>query len=402
MPTFNYKARSQDGKLQSGTIEAVSETTAATIIREHGLVLTSISQAGASQDFKKYLPFLNRVTAKDKVIFARQLSTMINAGLPIVQALRIISEQTSKKYFKEVLEKVTAEIEGGNSLSASLNKYPKIFSSIFVNLVHSGEASGKLEDVLNRLATQIEKDYTITKEIKSAMYYPGFIMSAMVVVGVLMMIFVIPQLQSLFTESNAELPLPTKILIGTSTFLQHYWWLTIIGAVALVFTFNYFKSTPKGKDLWDHTKLKIPVLGMISKKIYVARFTRTLATLISGGLPILDALKIVADAVGNNVYKEFILDVAKQVENGVSLAAPLRQGKVFPSMIGQMVMVGEQTGKVDETLFKLSEFYDQEVETLVKGLASLIEPMLIVVMGVGVGGVVAAIIMPIYNLTQTF
>ena len=402
MATFTYKSRDSQGGLRQGTVEAVSQQAAVDVLREHNLIVTAITETSGGAAPEALGGLFKRVPTKEKVIFARQLSTMINSGLPIVQALNILAEQTPNKNFKTIIGNVAGDVEGGLSFSESIAKYQRVFSQIFVNLVKSGEASGKLDEVLDRLATQMEKDYAVVREIKGAMYYPAFILVAIFVVAAVMMVFVIPQLKSLFDESNVKLPFVTQMLIAISGIVQSFWWLILILMVGGIWSFFYFIRTPTGRPLWDQTKLKIPVLGNLSRKIYVARFARTLGTLIAGGLPILDALRIVSGAVGNTIYKDAILEAAKEVESGVSLTVPLKKSGVFPAMVPQMVQVGEQTGKVDEILFKLADFFDREVDTMVKSLSTLLEPILMVVMGIGVGLLVAAIILPIYNLASAF
>ncbi len=400
MPTYEYKARDEKGRERTGIVDAISEEVAADLLKDYKLTVVSLNPRKEKLQLDKLLSIFGKVSAKEKVVFSRQLATMINAGLPIVQGLRILQEQVEKKQFKEVIFELANQVEGGSTFSSALAKYPKVFSNVYINLIKSGEVSGKLDEVLLRLAEQVEKDYDLQSKVKGAMYYPAFIIIALLLVGTVMIVFVIPQLESLFKEAGTELPFLTRMLLGLSKFIKNFWWLVIAVIITMIFGIKALIGTKEGRKFWDETKIRLPVFGPLSKKIYMARFTRTLATLIAGGLPILDALNITSDVIGNVVYKEGIDEAASQVESGVPMAAPLRRNKNFPIMVSQMISVGEQTGKVDEILNKLGDFFDNEVENMVKALSSLIEPILIIIMGIGVAILVLAIIMPIYNLAQ--
>lgn len=402
MATFTYKARDKKGKIQEGTIESTSRQQVFDMLKKYNLLATSITEKTKSSRFAEFLSGLKGVSLKSKVMFSRQLSTMISSGLSITRALKILSEQErpKNKKFAEIISAVSADIEDGLSFSAALKKFPKVFSTIYVSLVESGEASGKLDEVLDRLATQLEKDYDLKSKIKGAMMYPVFILVVMGVVGVVVVIFVMPQLKSLFQESGAQLPFLTKVLLATSDFVRGFWYVVILAIVGLVFLIRYILKSEKGRLAWDFIKIKIPVSGKLTKDIYMARFTRTLGTLISSGLPILDSLIIVSDTVGNVHYKKAILQASKQVENGVSLAEPLEANKLFPTMVSHMIEVGEKTGSVDKILTKLSEFFDNEVNNAVNTLSTLLEPVLLVIMGLGVGLAVGAILLPIYKLAS--
>lgn len=400
MPLYFYKARDKKGTLRRGEIEAINEEKAASLLREHGLVLTYLVLKEKVGGLEKLTTIFKRVSSKEKVIFTRQLSTMINSGLPIIQALKTLASQTRNETFKEILQTVVSDIEGGSSLSDALSHYPRVFPKVYVSLIKSGEASGKLDEVLLKLANQMESDYETLSKIKSAMYYPAFIMAALIAVGIIMLIYVIPQIQNIFAEAAVTLPLPTRILLWTSNTLRRFGLLILIALGVLVSLFRSYINTKEGRLLWDSFKLKVPIFGKLLQKIYMARFTRTLGTLIAGGLPILDALDITSEAVGNVIYAEGIQKARKEVENGVALAEPLKEEANFPVMVPQMIAVGEETGKLDEILFKLAAFFDSEVDAAVRGLSSLIEPILIVVMGIGVAILVASIILPIYQLTQ--
>lgn len=399
MAEYLYKARDPAGIIKTGQISADNETNAAELLAEHKLILTRLSvKSERSIDLAQLLNVLNRVKAKDRVIFTRQLGTMIKSGLPIVQALHVLSEQTSNQKFQLIIRTMASSIEGGSSFSSALAKYPKVFDRVYVNLVRAGEASGKLDETLDRLATQQEKSYRLAGKVQSALLYPGFVFIALIGATVLMLIVVIPPLKAIFGESGAELPLATKALIAMSDALLKFWYLFIVAAVGVVFGARWYLGTKQGHAGWDRVKLKMPIFGGLFQKIYIARMTRTLATLVGSGVPILEALEIVADSVGNSVYAKALREAAKQVEAGTPLSQPLKANPAFPPLVPQMVSVGEQTGKMDQVLTKLADFYEEEVDTITRNLSTLMEPIIMVVMGIAVGGLLIAILMPIYSL----
>ncbi len=400
MPTYLYKARTKKGELKKGEITAIDEESAATLLKEHDLTLTELVPAEKATPWEKLSAALQRIKAKDKVVLTRQLATMIKSGLPIVQALKILADQTTNQKLKDILTEITSEVEGGTSLSESMSRFPEAFSKVYIAMIRSGEASGNLDDVLVRLADQMEKDYETTSKIKSALLYPGFIFGALILAGAVMMIFVVPQLEGLFKESGVSLPWTTKLLILVSNILSNDWWLILIALLGVIFLTRSIIQTEEGRKIWDRIKLSLPIIGPILKKIYMSRFARTLGTLTGGGIHILEALEITGEAIGNTIYQQGLQEARDQVENGIALAIPLRANENFPPMVSQMVSVGEQTGKIDEILIKLANFFEGEIDAATKGLTSLIEPILIVIMGAGVGILIASIIMPIYNLAQ--
>ena len=399
MADYQYKARDHQGQIKTGEITATNEEGAAELLAEHQLILTHLKEKKEGGfDAGDMMAGLRRISMKDRVIFTRQLGTMIKSGLPIVQALHILAEQTPNKKFAEVITDLGATIEGGQNFSTALAKYPKQFDRVYINLVRSGEASGHLDEIMERLAEQQEKSYALIKKVRGAMMYPSFVLIAMVGATALMLLVVIPPLKTIFTDAGAKLPLPTQVLITMSDALRAFWYLFLLGGAGLIFGARKFLKSKSGSQLWDRAKLRMPVFGVLFRKIYIARLTRTLSSLVSGGVPILDALDIVAESLGNQVYEGAIRKAAKEVESGAPLSQPLRANPVFPPMVPQMVSVGEQTGKMDQVLDKLADFYEDEVDTMVKNLATLLEPILMVVMGLGVGGLLIAIMMPIYNL----
>lgn len=399
MPNFQYKAYDKDGNPKNGVVEATDQESAINLLINLGLTVTSL-EVEVKSALNIGISIGKKVKPKELVVFSRQLATMINAGLPLVRALRILQDQSDNKAFQNILDKVSSNVEAGNSLSQALSKYPKTFNKVYVTMIRSGEASGRLDEVLLRISDQQEKDFNMMSKIRAAMAYPAFILVMLVGIIVLMMVMVVPQLKSIFEQSNVELPLPTKILLVISSFTTHYWWLLIIIIVSAVFGFRFWISTPSGRRTWDAAKLRIPVFGKLAELIYMTRFTRTLGTLVTGGLPILEALDITSDAIGNTLYKEAIQDTAKKVEAGVGIGTTLRKKKIFPVMVSQMIEVGEKTGNIDEILNRLSEFYENETDAMIKTLSSLLEPILMIIMGVGVGFLAVAIIMPIYGLVS--
>ena len=400
MADYSYRARDHNGTLKTGTIAASSEENAADVLAEHKLILTRLTEK-RDHGFdigKIFGAITGRISMKDRVIFTRQLGTMIKSGLPIVQALHILAEQTSNKRFAEIIRDMAGGIEGGTNFSTVLAKHSKHFDKVYVNLVRSGEASGHLDEVLQRLAIQQEKSYALARKVRGALMYPAFVLVALVGATVLMLIVVIPPLKQIFTDAGAKLPLPTQILIVMSDAMRTYWYLFILVTVVALFAFRKFLKSTAGRNLFDRFKLRVPIFGGLFQKIYVAQMTRTLASLVGSGVPILQALDIVSDSVGNVVFERGIKAAAKEVESGTPLSVPIRQNPVFPPMVAQMVSVGEQTGKMDSVLDKLAEFYEEEVDNVVKNLSTLLEPLLMVVMGIAVGGLLISILMPIYNL----
>ena len=401
MATFLYKARDKQGNKREGTVEATSRQQALDTLKKYHLLATSITEK-KKRSILPDLSDLRGISLKSKVVFSRQLATMITSGLSITQSLKILQEQErpKNKKFADIIQAITSDIESGTTFSEALAKFPKVFASIYVNLMRSGEASGKLDEVLDRIATQLEKDYDLRSKVRGAMMYPIFITVVMVIVAVIVVIFVMPQLKSLFEESSTKLPLVTEILLKTSDFVRGFWWLVIGFLVGTIVAFRFFLRSERGRNYWDWLKIRIPVMGTLIKNIYMARFTRTLATLIASGLPILDSLLIVSDTIGNVHYKKELEHVSKEVENGVSLYTPLEDSKLFPTMVSHMIDVGERTGSVDKVLFKLADFFDNEVNNAVNVLSTLLEPIMLVIMGIGVGLFVGAVLLPIYKLAS--
>ncbi|MGB0757700.1 MAG: type II secretion system F family protein [Patescibacteria group bacterium] len=402
MAVFQYKASDESGQRIEGIIEAPTEGVAASMLSDRGLIILSLKE-GSARKGEIDLPFLNAIKIKDIVLFSRQVAVMASANVPIVQALRIIHDQTENERMQKIVGEIGDEVDGGAKLSQALARYPKIFSDFFISMIKSGETSGKLDETLNYLADQQEKDYDMQAKIKGAMIYPAFIVVGLVVVGFLMSIFVLPKLTSILTQSGQELPFTTQILVSISNYMSSYWWTVLIGIVALVAGFRFATGrTGPLKTQWDYLKIKLPVFGQLYKRIYIVRITRSLSTLIVGGVPLTTALQITADVVGNDVYEDVLRKTVKEVEDGRSIATLFLQSEDIPTMVSQMMQVGEQTGKLDQILDKLTVFYSRELENLVSNLVTLIEPLIMLVMGGAVGFVVISIILPLYNLSAGY
>lgn len=401
MPLFNYKVRDQKGKLAQGNVEARSDKDAASLLREQGFLVIEITPAGGVSLATLTTP-LKKVSFSDIVTFTRQFSTMVTAGLTITEALSILRGQTPNQALAKILDDILHEIEAGNNLASALEKYPQHFSRTYIALVRAGEAGGILDKVLERLADNLEKQREFTSKIKGAMVYPGIIMVGMVVVVFIMMTVVVPKLTALYKDFGITLPFATRLLISISDFFVAFWWLIIIAAVGSVVGFRAWRKTPVGTKILDSLVLRLPIWGNLKKQIILVEFTRTLGLLVGAGLPILEALNIVSDSLDNVIYREGIKEAAKAVEKGFPLGVPLAQNPNFPPILGQMTKVGEETGKLDESLLKLSHYFESESEQMVRSLTTAIEPLIMIVLGLGVGFLILAVVLPIYKLTEAF
>lgn len=399
MSTFKYKAINRDNKSVSGLVEAESESEATSLLKDKGLSISYLEEGGESSKFSFVL---GGVKVKDIVIFSRQFSVLISANVSLVQALKLLVEQTENLKFKMIISEIADDIDEGERLSDTLAKRPKVFSNFYVNVIKSGETSGKLDEVLNYLADELEKDYDMSSKIKGAMIYPAFVFSALLVVGMVMMIFVVPKLTAIITESGGELPLPTKILIGTSDFFVNFWWLVILMLIGLVLGIKTLINIPQAKKYIDFLILKAPVFGPLFQKIYIVRFARSMQTLLIGGVNITKALDIVAEVVSNEVYRDLIRQTKVEIEDGNSISTAFLASKEVPGMVSQMMSIGEKTGKLDFVLEKITDFYTREVDNMVANLVTLMEPIIMVTMGIAVGLMVAAIILPMYNMASNF
>lgn len=401
MNRYFYRAKDKNGKLILGEVEAASKEAAARLVRKTGLVVISISTSGGS-----IMGFLNsyksRITTSDVANFTRQLSTMINAGLPVTDALAIQQEQ-SQGNMKKVISQILADVEGGESLSTAFVKHPNVFSPIYVALLKSGEVGGVLDEVTAKLADGLEKQEEFKGRVKTALIYPAIIVLGMLGVGVVMMTFVIPKLTALYTDFDAELPLPTKILIGMSSLFTTFWPVVLLALVGGFYAYRAYRKTAIGRYKTDELLFKIPIIGKLQKEVILTEVTRTLALMVGAGVSILESLNITSGVVTNTVISDAINDVSKQVEKGFPLAYSFaKHSEAFPFILSQMVAVGEETGKLDEVLSKVSHVFEVESDQQVKTLTAAVEPLVMIILGLGVGFLVIAIILPIYNLTSSF
>ena len=397
---YKYKARNQAGGLQEGMVEASTTSNASTLLQRHNLVVVALEPQKENNPLESLSRLWEGVSGKEFVIFSRQMAVMVEAKVPLLSALQGIIEQTENPYFAGILSAVLADVDEGKSFSESLRRHPEVFSDLYVNMVQSGEVSGNLQQSLENLADNIEKNYILTQKIKGVLYYPAFIMSAFFLVGFLMITFVIPKLTEMLKETHAQLPITTQALIWTGDFMQHYWWAVLIVIIAAVMGLIYYVRTDDGKKEFDVVKLRIPLVGKVLKYVYLARFAENLSTLVRSGIPIVSALQITGRVVGNVVFERHIAEAADKVKTGGSMSEVLSQKKDFPSIMTQMIKVGEETGKLDTTLDTMAKFYSREADQIVSNLSAIIEPVLIVILGVGVGVLVFSIIIPIYNIAQ--
>ena len=399
MPTYFYKAKNAQGQETRGTVEVGDQKQALAILREKNIYPFFLKEK--TENFLTFIlkRLIYRVTLTDVSTFTRQLATMISAGLPLTEALVLLKSQ-GKPALAEATEGILRDVEGGLSLAGALEQHPKIFSPVYVSLVRAGESAGVLDNILNRMADNLESQREFQAKIKGAMIYPIVIVTGMILVAAIMMIFVIPKLLSLYQEFDAQLPAATKALISISNLSVRFWWVVLLGLVGLAYAYKMFNSKKSGKRKIDEFKFKIPVAGKLINQTTLAEFTRTLGLLIGAGVPITEALEISAKTANNLVIEEGIEIANKQVKKGLPLSSAIAKNEFFPPIVSQMLSVGEETGKLDEVLLKVSKYFQSESEESLKGLTTAIEPLIMIVLGVGVGFLIIAIILPIYNLTS--
>ncbi len=400
MAKFQWEARSRTGAVQTGVMEAKSKDMVEAQLKKFGFGGISIKEEGKglSKEIKLPAIFGKKVSTKELVIFTRQFATMIDSGLPLVQCLDILSSQQENPTFKDVLLKVKDSVESGSTFADALAKHPKVFDQLFVSLVAAGEVGGILDTILTRLAAYTEKAMKLKKQIKGAMVYPATIMSVAVVVVGVILYFVIPTFAKMFADFGSDLPGPTKVVIALSNFVKKYIIVIVAGIAAFIFAVKKYYATKNGRKTLDRMALRAPIIGPLIRKVSVAKFTRTLGTLVSSGVPILDGLDIVARTAGNVIVEEAIMKVRQSISEGKTIAEPLAQSGVFPPMVVQMISVGEATGAMDAMLSKIADFYDDEVDNAVSAMTAMLEPMLMVFLGVVVGGLVIAMYLPIFKI----
>jgi type IV pilus assembly protein PilC len=401
MKKFKYKVKIKSGETQKGVVEAGSERQAAQILREKGFLVISLAEKREASLWQEIAMPFAKTSQSDVANFTRQLSTMITAGLPLTDALKLLHDQVTQTTAR-VVEAILRDVEGGTSLGEALEKHPKVFSKVYVALVRSGEAAGILEKILARLADNLEKEREFSGKVKGAMMYPAIVFLGMLGVTAIMMIFVVPKLLELYRDFGTELPFATKILMFASDIMVKFWWLLLIGLFGAFISLSRFKKTKAGNLIYDKVMFSLPILGNLRKKIVLTEFTRTLGLLAGAGIPIVESLNIVSGVLGNSMYENSVKEAAKKVEKGFSLAVAISRDENFPPIMGQMVSVGEETGKMDEVLLKVSHYFETESEQMVKGLTTAMEPIIMIVLGLGVGFLVFSVITPIYKLTSSF
>lgn len=399
MKKFKYRARDRNGNLVTGEVEASTESSAAKLVRERGYLLINLRPAGGL--FASFSKVGSRVSGGDVTAFTRQLATMINAGLPVTESLQILRLQ-SKSGMKQVVAQVLADVENGESLSKAFQKHPRVFSTTYVALVKAGETGGVLDKVLSRLADNLEQGQEFRGKVKGAMIYPAIIVIGMIVVSLIMIVFIIPRLTDLYTQFDADLPLSTRLLTGVSDFMINFWYLVLFGLAAAVWGFKTYTKTAHGKRKLAEFIFKIPIIGPLQKEIILTELTRTMSLMVGTGVPILESLSVTSGVVGNVIVAEALNGAANQVEKGFPISYAFAQyPDAFPYILAQMISVGEETGKMEEVLSKVSHVFEVNSEQKVKALTAAIEPLIMVVLGIGVAFLVVSVIMPIYNLTTS-
>ncbi len=398
MPIYQWEGKTTKGAIKKGETEGPNEAAIRTHLRQQNIIPTKITSKGT--EIRISLPFKKKVKQRSIAIFTRQLATMIDAGLPLVQSLEILSSQQESKVFKNIIREIREDVESGSTFAGALKKHPVTFNELYTNLVVAGEEGGILDNILNRLANYIEKSEALKKKVKSALIYPSTIMGVAVIVVMILMIFVIPVFEAMFKNAGQTLPLPTLIVVTLSKLIKKYVIIFIPALILLFYLFRKYHQTENGKAVLDSLLLKLPVFGPLFKKIAVARFSRTLGTLISSGVPILDGLNIVSRTSGNRAIETAILNARASIREGETIADPLSRSGIFPPMVTQMISVGESTGALDSMLSKIAEFYEDEVDIAVGNLTSLMEPFLMIFLGVVIGGVVISMYLPIFQMAS--
>jgi len=395
MNKFLYKAQGPSGKIVTGTVMAKDEIEAQALLSKHNLSASQIAPTKA--DPFDFMSLFSKVNSKDRAVFARQLSTMISAGLTLPKAIKVTSSQARTKKLQEIYQAIYKDLEEGRTFSDALSRHPNAFDAVFVSVVAAGESTGKLDVVLNQLAQQLENDNNFTGKVKGALYYPGFVLLVLVAIATYMMIKVVPALKGIFDQQGAQLPIATRMLLGLSDWLQDYWWLALALIIGLAAFIKFFFGSESGSEIKDNLQLKTPGLNKLFEGIYMYRLTKILSMLLSAGVPLLNAVRIASSTLENHLYSEGLLNVAKYVERGVPLSTQILKEPVFPAIIGQMAAVGEETGQLDGVLAKVSDYFQETTDQMIKTLSTLIEPAILILVGAAVAFVVFAVLVPIYN-----
>lgn len=399
---FSYKARTKEGELQVGTVEASTKDAAAGILLNHGLFVINIEAVGEAQWWERVSAFFERVKTADLMIFTRQFATLLASQVPIGDTLRSLYNQTVRPVLKEVTRELASDVEAGFALSQALARHPGVFSEFYVNMVKSAEVTGRLSEVLEYLAVYLEKQSILVGKVKKALIYPAFVIGLFGVVIIIMVTMVLPQLAPVFAEASVELPFFTKVLLMGGTFVANWWWGIFIALCGVLVLFINYSQTEEGKTVVNEVSLRLPLIGGLFQKLYLARFAESARVLIKGGLTIPQAIEVSSHTIGNYVYRDILRDVAQRIRKGELLSQALKGNRYFPPLISQLIAVGESTGRLEELLAKVSDFYEREVDNTVSNLVELIQPILLVIIGVFVAGLFASILLPLYNLTKAF
>jgi type IV pilus assembly protein PilC len=397
MATFTYRARQANGALTRGTLRAANEDRAASLLRSHGLTPISLERV-EEQSFLNQSVGFRQVSGRDLIAFFREAASMISSGVPVIEALRALDAQTKKERLKKVIREITYDIESGESLSIALSKHSNVFNPFVLGIVRTGEASGKLGSSLNAIADQLEEEYGFQRKVRAALVYPAFVLVLVVVLVIIMFTFVLPQLVGLFQDANVELPLPTRILIAITNFLTRYWPVLVTAAAALALLFRSWIKTPEGRYTFSSMTLAIPGLRTIIQKVYLARMTSALATLFASDVPVIEALSLARDSIGNRVYQRILEDTVQSIKDGASISYVWAQEPHIPAMLTTMVSVGERSGEVSKAFSQANNFFAKDVEDILETITILLEPILIIILGIGVGIIVGSVLLPIYNL----
>jgi len=410
MPSFAYTARSKEGEIKKGVIDKTNHEELEQYLSSHDLILTEYNQIDTTNSIKdwinkinNYLIDLSGVPTSEKIFFTQNLMVMVKAGISMSQALHTLAKQTTNKKMQKILLEVQAKVEKGKSLAESLQPYVKIFGELYINMLKTGEAAGQLEQVLKQLTLQMKKDHHLISKVRGALVYPAIVVTAMIIIMIIMFVFVIPQITAIFKEVDAELPLATKILITVSDFILNNGLLVGLAFIILIFSFIKFVRSQKGRIVWHKFILKIPIISSILKKVSLARFSRTTSSLLKTDIPITENFFITAKVLGNSSYKQLLNQAAEELKKGVSIHSTLeKRPDLFPPIVIQMIAVGEETGSLDNILEQLAVFYEEEVDQTMNNLTATLEPILMLLLGLGVGSIAVAVIMPMYSLTQQF
>jgi type IV pilus assembly protein PilC len=396
---FNFKAKTKTGEYKEGVINATSKDLAVAILQKNNLLPINLKEEKKENDLTRiFLKYFDRVVAKELVVFFRQMAILIEARVPIIVSLTAIKEQTTNAYFERVIMEMINNIEDGMPFSSAMEKHKDVFSILSINIIKAGETSGNLKKSITYVAENIERNYVLASRVRSALLYPAMILVVFAVIGFLVVTFIIPKLSQIIIDMNATIPWYTQVVIGVGAFMSKYWWAVLVAVGSFIGTFMYYLNTNDGKKEWDQLKIKLPIIGPIFRFVYITRFSENLGVLLTGGIPIIRALTVVSTVINNVVFEEIFLQAAEEVKKGGNMSAVLRKNPIIPSMVTHMISIGEESGQIDAVLGHVARFYDQETETMTKNLSTLLEPVLMIIIGVAVGFLAFAILMPIYNI----